>query len=229
MFRKRRNQKRNYDIVFFSRPNSVFAEAYRKIPVNLEYANVDKKIKIIHITSAMPGENKTTIAINLAATYAELNKKVILIDLDLRRPKIHRYFKVPNDHGLSSYLIDQLEYEQLIVGTEHGIDLITSGPKVPSPHVVLRSEKFQKLLEKLSEEYDYIIIDSPPVLLVTDSSILTKYVDATLFVVNEKISRKNEVLSSIRLLKENNANIAGIIVTGKTPKNGHYYYRYDSY
>lgn len=230
MFLKlKRKTKRNYDIVFLSQPNSLHAEAYRKIPINLEYANIDEKIKLIHITSAMPGENKTTTAINLAATYVELNKKVLLLDLDLRRPKVHRYFNVPNDQGLTNYLIDQLDYNDLIIQTELGIDLITSGPEVPSPHVILRSEKLHKLLERLVAEYDYVIIDSPPVLLVTDSLIIAKSVDATLFVVNEKLSRKGEVLSSIKLLRENNANLAGIIVTGKTPKVGHRYYNYETY
>lgn len=224
MFFKRKKEKRNLDIVFLSKPDSFFAEAYRKLPINLEYSNVDEKIKLIHITSAVPGENKTTTAINLAAAYLELGKKVLLMDLDLRRPKVHRYFQVPNDEGLTSYLIDQLDYKDLITKTSSGIDLIKSGPAVPAPHVILRSERLHNLLETLKEEYDCVIIDSPPVLLVTDSLIITQRVDTTLFVVNQKLSKKQEVGSAVRLLRENNANVAGIIVTGKSNRVVHKYY-----
>lgn len=225
MFIKKKKKKRNLDIIFLSQPVSLYAEAYRKIPINLEFSNLDKEQKLIHLTSAVPGENKTTTAINLAAAYAELNKKVLIIDLDLRRPKVHRYFNLPNDSGLTNYLVNQLDFDELINKTEHGIDVINSGPEVPAPHVILRSEKLQKLLENLREKYDHIIIDSPPVLLVTDSLIIAKKVDTTLFIVNQTLSKKQEVKASIRLLRENNANISGIIITGKPNKTAHKYYQ----
>lgn len=225
MFLKKKKKKRNLEIIFLTQPNSFYAEAYRKVPINLEFSNLDRKIQIIHLTSAVPGENKTTTAINLAAAYAELNKNVLIIDLDLRRPKVHRYFNLPNDSGLTNYLVDQLDFKDLINRTDYGIDVINSGPEVPAPHVILRSAKLQGLFDDLRTMYDYIIIDSPPTLLVTDSLIITNKVDTTLFIVNQTLSKKQEVKSAIRLLRENNANISGIIVTGKPNKIVQKYYQ----
>ena len=208
----------SYDIAVKTRPNSPYSEAFRKIPINLRYVNVDQEPKVIQITSSLPGEYKTTTSSNLAAVYDELGYKVILIDCDLRRPKVHRATKLLNDVGLTNYLVDKISYEELIVKSEYGFDVITSGEQVPYPHVVLSSERFKELLTKLELEYDYIIIDSPPVLAATDSLILSEVVDSTLFVINQKVAKKSEVKEALHLLNEAKADIAGIVLSNTDKK-----------
>lgn len=224
---KKTNDK-HYDVLVATQPNSLYAESFRKIPINLKYVDVDNEPKVIQISSALPGEYKTTTSINLAAAYHELGEKVIIIDCDLRRPKIHRATKVLNDVGLTNYLADQITEKELIKQSEYGFDVITSGESVPYPHVILASDKFKKLVMKLREEYDYIIIDSPPVLLVTDSLVISGSVDATLFVLNQKVARKNEVKEALRLLEEANAKVAGIVLSN-VDKRCINYSRYGEY
>lgn len=202
-----------YRIAVKDFPNSNYAESFRKIPLNLKYINVDNEPKVIQITSSNASEHKTSTSLNLAAVYSELGKKVLLIDCDLRRPKVHRAFNIVNLEGLSNYLVGSIEFENLVVKTEYGFDFIPAGESVPFPHVVLRSEKFRNLIELLREKYDYIIIDTPPVLLVTDSLIISGLVDATVFVINQKTSLKTEVKESLGLLKDSNAKIAGVILS----------------
>lgn len=214
---KKSNDK-HYDILVATKPNSVYAESFRKIPINIKYAYVDNEPKVIQISSSLPGEYKTTSTVNLAAVYHELGEKVVVVDCDLRRPKIHRATKVLNDVGLTNYLVDQITEEELIKKTEFGFDVITSGESVPYPHVILSSDKFRNLIANLKEKYDYIIIDSPPVLLVTDSLILSDIVDATLFVINQKIAKKSDVKEALRLLEQANAKVAGIILSNVDKK-----------
>lgn len=223
---KQKKVQTNFDIMFYTKPQSAYAESYRKIPINLAFTTVDRNLKIIQITSAVPSENKTTTSVNLAAAYQEIGKKVLIIDLDLRRPKVHRYFKIPNDEGLTTFLIDKTKEDQLIKKTDFGIDVINSGPSVPSPHVVLRSEKLQDLLGKLKERYDVIILDTPPVLLVTDSLIIAPFSDASLFVVNQNISRKQDSKEAVRLLEDNHANLVGVVFTGKRKGRLYAYTKY---
>ena len=221
---KKGNDK-HYDVLVATKPNSAYAESFRKIPINLKYAYVDNEPRVIQISSSLPGEYKTTTSVNLAAVYHELGEKVIVVDCDLRRPKIHRAAKVLNDVGLTNFLVDQITEDELIKKSEYGFDVITSGESVPYPHVILSSEKFKNLIKNLREKYDYIIIDSPPVLLVTDSLILSDIVDATLFVLNQKIAKKSDVKEALRLLEHANAKVAGIILSNVEKK----YMNYTSY
>lgn len=223
---KQQKVQTNFEIMFFEKPQSAYAESYRKIPINLAFSTVDKDVKVVQVTSAVPSENKTTTVVNLAAAYAEIGKKVLVIDLDLRRPKVHRYFKIPNDEGLTTFLIDKTNETDLIKHTDKGVDLINSGPSVPSPHVVLRSEKLLGLINKLKAHYDVILLDTPPVLLITDSLIIAPISDATLFVVNQNISRKQDSREAVRLLQDNQANMVGIVFTGKRKGRLYAYTKY---
>lgn len=216
----------NFNILFFDKPQSAYAESYRKIPINLAFSTVDRNVKVIQLTSAVPSENKTTTTVNLAAAYAEIGKKVLIIDLDLRRPKVHRYFKIPNDEGLTTYLIDKTKEADLIKQTETGIDVINSGPSVPSPHVVLRSAKLLDLLNRVKEFYDVILLDTPPVLLITDSLLIAPLADATVFVVNQNISKKQESKEAVRLLQDNKANLVGVVFTGRRKGRLYAYTKY---
>ena len=225
-YKKRNRFDQEYNIVVATRPNSAYAESFRKIPIDLKYSSIDKEPRVIQITSSVAGEHKTTTATNLAAVYVELGKKVILVDCDLRKPKVHRAVEILNDDGLSSFLIDKVDRNHLIKKTKYNFDVINAGEIVPFPHVVLRSEKFHNLIQELREMYDYVILDCPPVLLVTDSLIISEVVDKTLFVINQQFTSKSETKEAITLLKEANADLAGIILSNVSRKVTNYGYRY---
>lgn len=211
MFRKKHNNL-DYEIVVHTRPNSAYAESYRKLPLDIKYSSVDKEPQVIQITSSISGEHKTTTASNLAAVYVEMGHKVLLLDCDLRKPKVHRAVSIVNDEGLTDYLIDKIDYQSLIKKTKYGFDVINAGDKVPYPHVVLHSKKFRELIAQLRKEYEYIIIDCPPVLVVTDSLIVGQVVDTTLFVVNQNLVKKSESKEAVRQLRESGLKIAGVVL-----------------
>lgn len=225
---KKEKHKKNYEVIVATKPESSYAESFRKIPIDLKFAYVDKEPKVIQITSSLAGEHKTTTSANLAAVYVELGYKVIVIDCDLRRPKLHRLANVLNDDGLTDYLIDKISYQDLIKKSIYNFDVITAGESVPFPHVVLRSEKYKALMEQLRNEYDYIIVDTPPILLVTDSLIISDVVDTTLFVINQKSTKKSDVKEALRLLKESNANLSGIILSNVNKRITNYS-KYEKY
>lgn len=202
-----------YDVLVATQPNSSYAESYRKIPINLKYINVDKEPKVIQVSSALPGEYKTTISANLAAVYSEQGANVVLLDCDLRKPKLHRACKVVNDVGLTNFLADKIPFSELVKKTQYGFDVITAGEQVPYPHVILNSQKFNDLMKELRKKYDYIIVDSPPVLLVTDSLILSDKVDTVLFVINQVVSKKSDTKEALRIMNEAEAKIGGIILS----------------
>lgn len=207
------------------RPKSVISENFRILRTNLQYSSLDKKYKVIVITSSNPGEGKTTISSNLALTLAEEDKKVVLIDCDLRRPYIHRIFKISNGNGLSQVLLGKKDFNIASTKYKENLTILTSGYIPPNPAEMLASDKMSKLLDNLREEFDYIILDTPPVLLVTDSQILSTKADGTILVVKSEKTKKTEVKDSIELLKKVNANIIGTVLNGVNSKeNKHYSY-----
>lgn len=218
-----------YEVGVATRPESGYAESFRKLPLDIRLSSVDKEPKVIQIVSSLAGEHKTSTAVNLAAVYVELGYKVLVIDCDLRRPKVHRVCELINDNGLTSYLVNKCDYQSLIKHTQYHFDVINAGEKVPYPHVILRSEKFRQLMEQLRQDYDYIIVDTPPVLMVTDSLIISDCTDTCLFVINQKTSTKSETKEAIRLLKDAKVAIAGAVFSNVSKRITRYYNSYDKY
>lgn len=225
-----RNHKFSHkdSIIVATQPESVYAESFRKIPINIKYSRVDDEPRVIQITSSLSGEHKSTSAANIAAVYRELGHKVILVDCDLRKPSIHRITGLVNTDGLTDYLVGNTDYANLIKQTRFEIDVINAGNPVPFPHVALRSEKFKNLIAKLRESYEYVIVDSPPLLLVTDSLIIGEICDTAVFVINQRTTKKNAAKEAIRLLRESNIPIAGIVLsnTAKRIRRISKYYSY---
>ena len=215
-----------YKNVVIEIPNSPEAEAYRKLELNIRLQNLDNNVHVIQTTSATPKDGKTTTAINLAAVYAERGKKTIIVDLDLRKPKIHRAFKKANDIGFYDYIVDDKKIDEIIVKDESGIDLILSGQYISSPHIVLESKKTQDLLKYLKENYEVIIVDSPPVLSVTDAFVLAKLVDGIIYVVAYNQTKKDEAKKGLKQLQEANVNIMGTVFANVDPKQTDYSYNY---
>ncbi|MGN0026408.1 MAG: CpsD/CapB family tyrosine-protein kinase [Clostridium sp.] len=207
-------------------PKSIAAESYRTLRTNIQYSSFDKEYKVIVITSSEPGEGKSTTAGNLALCMAQGDKKVILIDCDLRKPSLHKKFKVSNLVGLSDVIIGKEELPAAIHRYNNNLVLLTSGKIPPNPSEMLSSKVMENLLEELKGSFDYIILDTPPVQAVTDSQILSTKSDGTILVVRAERTKKDSVHNAINLLKKVNANIIGTVLNGIDVSRNKYYYYY---
>lgn len=235
------------DLITAINPFSTAAEQYRKIRTNIEFSSADKKIKSLVVTSSGPSEGKTTTASNLAVVFANAGSRVVLVDADLRKPNIALSFKVPNVNGLSNYLTEEnsatgsflsendVENVYLTQGnTQIGSRLIEtdienlylmpSGPTPPNPSELLSSKRMQELVDTLSESFDLVIFDMPPVVTVTDAQIMSSYVDGTILVVRERKTNKQAILEAKKLLDMVKAKIIGVVYNGKKQGEDSYYY-----
>ena len=191
-------------LVIDKEPKSVIAEAFRSVRSNLQFISNDENKKIIAITSTISGEGKTFCAINLAGIIALSGKKVVIIDLDMRRPKIHIGFGVKNTCGMSTLLINRNTIEECIHHSElENLDFITSGPIPPNPAELIISGELEKVIEKLKKSYDYIMIDNPPIGLVSDAMETLKKADYPIYVFKNEYSRKNFINNIDKLILEN--------------------------
>jgi len=180
-------------------PRSSIAEAFRSLRTNILYYMIDKPIQVILITSTVSNEGKTFVASNLAAIFAGTGKKTLLIEADLRKPKIQEYFNLNYQKGIVTFLIGEHSYEQAIFPTEiKNLYILPSGDIPPNPVELLEADKMRSFLEKLRNDFDFIIIDSPPVGIVTDALVLANYSDLILFVIRQLYSTRQ----SIKLLNE---------------------------
>lgn len=211
-------------------PHSPITESYRTLRTNIQFASVVDDIKVILTTSTAPGEGKTSTATNLAVVSASAGKRVLLIDADMRKPQVHQRFRASNLFGLSSLLIKERSLEDCVVSTStDGLYLLTSGPIPPNPAEILASRTFAELTNLLREEFDLIIIDSPPVLSVSDSLSLTRIADGVLFVIDAQKTHRTHVKRAIQSLKQVDARIVGVVLNRvKRKKSDAYYYNYYS-
>lgn len=203
----------NRQILSIKNPKSLFAESVRSVRTNLSFLASEKASKIVCITSEISGEGKSFTTVNLASTLSLIDKKVIVIAADLRRSKLHHTFKVNNLKGLSSYLSNQAELAEVTFGTEvENLTFIPAGPVPPNPSELLYSDRMKNLLEDLTKTYDFVIVDSAPVGLVSDAIPLIRMADVNLFVIRSGVSRYQAASVPERLSKEFNlANIAIIL------------------
>lgn len=194
-------------------PTSRAAECIRLIRTSLTLASPDRAYRRILITSANPGEGKTTVAVSLATAFAEAGQKVLIVDADLRRGRIHRVFDKPNSDGLTSVLGDTNSLDRCLLETGiKNLTLLTTGPFVPNPAELIQSASFARLFSELDARFDRIIIDSPPILAVADGTILATLVDVTVLVVRTGKSRMDIVRQALRKLQEVPKPIAGAIL-----------------
>ena len=179
-------------LVVSNASKSIIAESFRALRTNIQYLAADKEKKVITVTSSIGGEGKTFTTMNLAAIIALSGHKTILIGGDLRKPKLHEDFKVDTSKGLSSYLINKSELAEVIEKTEiDSLDVIASGPTPPNPAELLDSKKMRDLIMELNKTYDYVIIDTPPIGLVTDGVILMQHADVNLYIVRHNYSKSS--------------------------------------
>ena len=207
-------------------PMSIASESYRTLRTNIEYSSFNESLKTIVVTSSEPGEGKTTTAGNLALSLAQNEKRVLLIDCDLRRGSVHRRFMLSNGEGLSEVIVGKASLENVIRGVAENLDVITTGNLPPNPSEMLGSKHMETLIKELREKYDYIILDTPPVLAVTDAQILSTKVDGTILVVRAEKTKKDNVINAKKLLDKVKANVIGTVFNGIEAKRTNYYHYY---
>ncbi|MDX9865576.1 MAG: polysaccharide biosynthesis tyrosine autokinase [Anaerolineaceae bacterium] len=212
-------------------PRSPVTEAYRMLRTNIQFANIDRPVKTLLVTSAEPQEGKTTIAANLAVVNAQNGSEVTLMDCDLRRPTVHKRFKLPNQKGFSTLFIstlDSLDQIRQVSKIPH-LSVLTSGPLPPNPSELIGSRRMIEILKRVGAKGDLIIIDSPPTLAVTDSSILAPVVDGVLLVITPGETRRTAVRQMIEQLNRVGGTILGVVFNNFNEHRTYYSYRSNKY
>jgi len=213
--------------------NSTFAmtESYKSIRTNIMYSMPKTNSgKVLVITSATPDDGKTTTCTNLALTFAQTGAKVLLIDCDLRKPRIHRHLSLERKDGISNVLCGFAELDKAIKrNVRDNLDVLTSGETPPNPVELLGSAEFEEMINTLKEKYDYILFDTPPVNAVADALAIVPTVKNVVFVCRCGISVTKEVQKAISALEFTNAKILGFITIDAHQKKADYYQKYSSY
>jgi len=218
----------SYRIITQEEPRSSVSEQYRKVRTSIDFSSLDKKLKVINMTSANPGEGKTVTCINVATVYSQMEKKVILIDMDLRKPKAHRAFEISNTGGVSGYIEDK-NLKNNIQEINPYLDIMVAGEKVPFPSEALGSNLIKDMMEEIRQAYDIVIIDCPPMTAVTDASIISNFCDGTVFVLASRSTNRDVAKNSLKQLEQHGANVLGAVLTRVSRRDSAYgmdYYYY---
>ncbi|MGL6106529.1 CpsD/CapB family tyrosine-protein kinase [Romboutsia sp.] len=210
-------------LISLKKNKSPILESYREIRTNIEHYNAEKKIKTILITSTSNREGKTIVASNLAISFAYINKKVLIIDCDLRKPSIYEYFDVINEQGIIDILLDKNKIEECIKKTNiDNLDILTTGSIPINPPELLSSPKIKEIIENVKNIYDYIFIDTSPIGCVIDANIIVEHTDGVIFVVSSNEINRSEIKIAEEKLKNIGANVIGVILNKYKFKKGEY-------
>lgn len=229
--RSRRRAGASNELLVHEKPASNIAEAARALRTNLTLSAPDKPLKKLLVTSGGPYEGKTTVACWIATTLAQTGKSVLLMDCDLRKPRMHKVFERTNESGLTAVLLEPEMLDKLDLRTQvPNLSLLVAGPSVPNPAELLHSERFAKFLGLLEKKYDCIVLDSPPVAAVTDATILSTLVDGTLLVVRAHATYRELAKQAIRMLRDVSNTTLGVVLNATDLDRGGYgNYRYQYY
>ena len=212
------------ELTTFNDPKSPVAEAYRSIRTNLQFSGVDKEMKLVEVTSAVPNEGKSTVIASLGVVLAQAKKKVLLLDCDFRNPTQHKLFGIQN-RGLTNFMSKGQDFHDYIQNIEQeNIDILASGPIAPNPSEMLMSNKMQNLLDAARREYDYVLIDTPPIMPVTDAAVLGAKVDGVMIVIASGADKPELIQAAKTRLVQGGANILGCILNKVQVGAGRYGY-----
>lgn len=209
-------------------PKSPLAEAFRTIRTNISFADIDNNLITIMFTSTKQNEGKSTTICHVAHTFSRLeNTKVLVIDLDLRNPSVHKMYGIGNTYGVMDYLKNTRDLDRCINKIEENLHVLTPGAIPPNPTEILSSKKMAKFIKEVESKYDYVFIDAPPVGIVSDGIIISKYTDGVMFVVGANETDINYTKEVIENMKKSDVNIIGSILNKYDMDNNAYgYYGY---
>lgn len=208
-------------------PTGGTSEDYRTLRTSLLYSLVDAPPKAIVITSPGPGEGKSTTCANLGVVLAQAGKRTLVVDCDLRKPRMHQLFGVRNLEGMVNVLVGERSLDEVARDAAvPELKVVTSGPIPPNPSELLGSRRFSELLDRARQDFDYLLLDTPPVEAVSDATILAGQTDGTLLVFNARSTRKGAVRQSVHSLQSVGANVLGTVMNSVKTGKGDYYYGY---
>ena len=205
-------------------PTAQFLEAYRGIRTRLEYSSVDKKLKTLMITSADIAAGKSSVSLNLASALSQGGKRVVIVDCDLRKPRIHMKLKLTNNKGVTDYLIGKIKLNEAISKVNNNLDVITAGNRATNPAEIIGSKAMEQFINELNEIYDYVIIDTPSIKNINDGLALASRCDGVIYVVRAEKTKKDDIIEGYRELEDINANIIGSVLNGIYDSSDSYYY-----
>lgn len=211
-------------------PKSPISEAYRTLRTNFQFATLQMKPKTVMVTSAVPGEGKTTTAVNMAVTIADRGMRVLLVDTDLRRPNVHRVLKMERGPGLADVLREGIDPVRVIRPTRiQNLWVVSSGRVPPNPSELMGSERMAEVIQSFGASFDLVICDAPSILVVTDPVLLATNVDTVVLVVSANNARRETIQRACKLLQAANAHMSGVVLNGLEVTRRHYYYYYYYY
>lgn len=201
-------------LIVESKPKSMEAETYRTLRTNIQYSALRKNKKTLLITSPDLKEGKSTVCGNLGLAFSQNGQSVILVDCDFRKPILHKLFNISNESGVADVLNGEEKLEEVIKEYSTNLSILPSGESPANPSELLGTDIMKDLLNFLSERYDVVLLDSPPVDVVTDAQVLAAEVDGTIIVVKAEQTKSKRLVESVNLLKNVDANIIGIVLNG---------------
>ncbi len=219
------------ELVTLHNPGSLITESYRVLRTNILYSSPDNPLRTLVVTSPLPGEGKTTTSGNLAVVMAQGGSQVLLVDLDLRRPNVHRLFGISNRVGLTNLLVEDRSLESVVQKDSVGnLDILTTGPIPPNPAELVGSKKFATFIEEMKTVYDYIILDSSPCVAYTDSVLAGRISDGVLLVISATVGRMDAAIQAKKNFEKVGAKIIGVVLNGVNKNHlgySSYYYYYE--
>jgi capsular exopolysaccharide synthesis family protein len=201
-------------VIAMTSPRSVIHEAYQMLQANLKFMSLDRKVKTIVISSAVPREGKSEVAANLAATIAQSGRRVLLVDADMRNPSQHHLWGIVNSVGLSNVVVDQNELRQAVKPVTSNLSILTAGVMPPNPLAIIDSEAMTTFIETVAKDYDYVLFDTPPLAGTADAAVLGKMADGVLIVVRPGVADSASVAAAKSLLARSEPNILGLVANG---------------
>lgn len=230
LFKKKKKVDAIGEIYVSETGSSSYLEGYNKLRDNVLYLNTDGNTKVFQIESSVAAEGKTTVTGNLAVSLGLTEKKVIVVDLDFHRPRVHRLFNLSKETGVAEYFLGTAEIDDIVKSTEYkNVDVITRGAEVYNASLLLVSDKFKNLIKSLREKYDYVLLDCAPVLQISDYIHISKVSDGVLFMVAYAATTKKQVAEAVKELRRNGAKILGTVFTMYDEKKDKDYALYGKY